>query len=183
MKNLSNFIYVIFAIFFILPSVGFSQNNQPIDSLNLKITSAARAIMTAAKTCALITLDDEGRPRVREMDPFLPESDFTVWFGTNPKSRKVDQIKKDPRVTLYYLESDGAGYVMIHGKAQLVTNQIEKDTRWKVEWEKFYPNKTNDYTLIKVTPEWMEVVSYSHGLLGDPINWEPPTVFLTQNKK
>ena len=52
--------------------------------------------MISAKTCALITLDSEGRPRVRVMDPFIPENDFTVWFGTNPKTRKVEQIKNNP---------------------------------------------------------------------------------------
>jgi general stress protein 26 len=110
------------------------------------------------------------------MDPFLPESDFTVWFGTNPKSRKVDQIKKDPRVTLYYLENDGAGYVMIHGKAKIVNDQKEKEKRWKVEWEAFYANRDEDFLLIKVSPEWMEVISYAHGVVGDPSTWETPSV-------
>jgi general stress protein 26 len=110
------------------------------------------------------------------MDPFLPENDFTVWFGTNTNSRKVDQIKKDPRVTLYYLGSNSSGYVMIHGIAQIIDNQEEKDKRWKDEWEAFYPNKLRDYLLIKVSPEWMEVISYSHGLVGDTITWKPPAI-------
>lgn len=173
---MKNSIHLIFIIFLLIPSVGFNQNKEHLDSLNNKLIIAAREIMTSAKTCALITLDHEGSPRVRTMDPFLPESDFTVWFGTNPKSRKVDQIKKDPRVTLYYLQSDGSGYVMIHGTAQIVNNQKEKEKRWKVEWESFYPNKSEDFMLIKVSPEWMEVISYAHGVVGDPITWETPRV-------
>ncbi len=132
--------------------------------------------MTSSKTCALITVDDEGRPRVRVMDPFEPEPDFTIWFGTNPKSRKVDQIKNNPKVTLYYLENNNAGYVMIQGTAELVNDKTEKETRWKNEWEAFYPNKPHDYLLIKVTPNWMEVVSYTHNIIGDPETWEPPKV-------
>lgn len=62
---------------------------------------------------------------------------------------------------------------MIHGIAEIVNDQKEKDKRWKAEWEAFYPNKTKDFMLIKVTPEWMEVVSYTHGILGDPVTWEP----------
>ncbi|MBE0652182.1 MAG: pyridoxamine 5'-phosphate oxidase family protein, partial [Bacteroidales bacterium] len=116
------------------------------------------------------------------MDPFLPESDFTVWFGTNPKSRKVDQIKNDPGVTLYYLDSDASGYVMIHGTAQIVNDQQEKENRWKAEWEAFYPNKTEDYLLIKVSPEWMEVISYAYGIVGDPETWEPPIVVFDSKK-
>jgi general stress protein 26 len=156
--------------------VAFNQNSEPLDSLNHKVMLAAREIMTSAKTCALITLDEEGRPRVRTMDPFAPESDFTVWFGTNPKSRKVEQIKKDARVTLYYAENDGSGYVMLYGIAQIINDQKEKGKRWKVEWEAFYPNKYDDFLLLKVSPEWLEVVSYSRGVLGDPITWEPPKV-------
>jgi len=159
-----------------MPSTGFNQIIKLQDSINNKLKKAAREIMTSAGTCALITIDQEGRPRVRVMDPFVPESDFTVWFGTNPNSRKVDQIKKDPKVTLYYLDSDGSGYVMIHGTAQIVIDQEEKEKRWKVEWEAFYPNKTEDYLLIKVSPEWLEVISYTRGIAGDPTTWEPPTV-------
>jgi general stress protein 26 len=177
MKQFKKSIYLIFTILILFPFTGFNQNSEAIDSLNNKLIDAAREIMTSAGTCALITLDQEGRPRVREMDPFLPESDFTVWFGTNPKSRKVDQIKKDPKVTLYYLESDGAGYVMIHGTAQIVDDQEEKEKRWKVEWEAFYPNKPEDYLLLKVSPQWMEIISYTHGIVGDPETWEPPKVF------
>ncbi len=176
MRQIQKSIYLLFAIILLIPLVGFSQNIEHLDSLNNKLLTAAREIMSSAGTCALITLDQEGRPRVRAMDPFLPESDFTVWFGTNANSRKVDQIKNDPRVTLYYLESEDSGYVMIHGIAQIVDSQKEKEKRWKVEWEAFYPNKLEDYLLIKVSPEWLEVVSYSHGLLGDPVTWKPPTV-------
>ena len=176
MKKINSSGYLIFVFFLLIPSLGFNQNSEQIDSLDYKLRNAAREIMIAAKTCALITLDHEGRPRVRAMDPLHPESDFTIWFGTNPKSRKVEQLKEDPRVTLYYVENDHSGYVMIHGTAQIVNNQKEKEKRWKVEWEPFYPNKSEDLILIKVSPQWMEVVSYAHGIIGDTITWEPPRV-------
>jgi len=176
MKQLRKSIYIIFTILLFIPFKSFSQNIEPNDVLNVKIKKAAREIMIAAGTCALITIDDEGRPRVRVMDPFLPENDFTIWFGTNPKSRKVNQIKKNSKVTLYYLDSDSSGYVMIHGIAQLVDDHKEKEKRWKDEWEAFYPNKPEGYILIKVSPEWMEVISYSHGILGDPSTWQPPVI-------
>ncbi len=151
------------------------------DSLQQKIKFAAKDIMSSAKTCSLITIDSEGVPRVREMSPFKPESDFTVWFGTNPKSRKVEQIKKNSNVTLNYLEKGNTGYVTIHGNATLVNSQEEKDSRWKEEWEAFYPNREEDYLLIKVTPIWMEVVSYSYNILGDSITWKPPVIYFDKH--
>ena len=172
--------YLIVLIFLLKSTNGFNQNSQIQDSTSIKLLSVAKDIMISAKTCALITLDSEGRPRVRVMDPFIPENDFTVWFGTNPKTRKVEQIKNNPKVTLYYLEPNGSGYVMLHGLATLVNDQAEKDKRWKAEWEAFYPNKQDDYLLIKISPQWLEVISYSHGILGDPETWEPPKVLFDQ---
>lgn len=151
--------------------------NTTVDSLDKEIITAAKEIMGSVRTCALITLDQEGRPRVRTMDPFLPEENLIVWLGTNKKSRKVNQIQNNPSVTLYYLDTDDSGYVMIHGKAVLVDPQDEKEERWKDEWEQFYPNKEVDYILIKVSPEWVEVVSESRGIIGDSITWKPPLIF------
>ncbi|MCP4460011.1 MAG: pyridoxamine 5'-phosphate oxidase family protein [Cytophagales bacterium] len=176
MKSLIKFPCLTILILLFVPFKVVGQNELANDSSRIGLISAAREIMTKAGTCALITLDEEGRPRVRVMDPFLPESDLTVWFGTNPKSRKVNQIKNDPRVTLYYLDNSESGYVMIHGVAQLVDDPLEKKVRWKEEWTAFYPNKSENYLLIKVSPSWMELVSYRHGILGDTVTWQPPKV-------
>jgi general stress protein 26 len=110
------------------------------------------------------------------MEPFLPESDFTIWLGTNPKSRKVNQIKNNPKVTLYYLDKNSLGYAVIHGTAKLINDQSEKNKRWKTEWDAYYPNNTDDYQLIKVSPEKMEVISYTHDIIGDPTTWKVPVV-------
>ena len=162
--------------FMLLSITGISQNKVFSDSSNIKLLKAAREIMINAGTCALITLDNEGRPRARAMDPFLPEDDFTVWFGTNSSSRKVVQINFDPRVTLYYFDSHTSGYVMIHGTAQLIDDSKKKEKYWKKEWEAYYPNKSESYMLIKVSPIWMEVLSPAHGVNNDPITWQPPIV-------
>jgi general stress protein 26 len=176
MKHLRKFIYVMIPILLALPFSGLSQNTEQKNASDEKLINAAREIMAAAGTCALITLDAKNLPRVRVMDPFPPESDFTVWFGTNTKTRKVEQIKNNPNVTLYYLDSDSSGYVMIQGMAHLVNDPKEKEKRWKAEWEAFYPDRSEGYLLIKVSPTWMEVISYKHGILGDPVTWQAPAV-------
>ena len=165
----------------LFPLKGFSQNKVSRDSTDNKLISAAKEIMNLAGTCALITLDEEGRPRVRAMDPFAPEDDLTVWFGTNSKSRKVNQIKKDPRVTLYYLDSDVSGYVMIHGIAKLVDDEEEKEKWWKDKWEAFYLKNKENYLLIKVSPVWMEISSTPRSIFGDTITWQPPKVIFDSN--
>lgn len=146
------------------------------DSLKQDLLEAARQIMARSGTCALITIDKEGRPRVRAMDPFLPTEDFVVWFGSNPFSRKIMQIIENPRVSLYYHDSDDSGYVMIHGLAQIIDDSKSKTEWWKEKWTDFYPNHPDDYILIKVEPEWLEVISTESGILGDEKTWTPPIV-------
>ena len=177
MKTPKGFIWIVIIILFSVPFSGFAQlTEQGSANADQHLIAAAKEIMNSAGSCALITLDDEGVPRVRAMDPFVPEDDLTVWFGTNSRSRKVDQIKKDPRVSLYYLDKDASGYVIIHGRARLVNDPKEKENRWKAKWEAFYPDKTEGYLLIEVTPIWMEVLSPPKGISADPVTWQPLVV-------
>ena len=169
-------IWTFFAILMILSSPVFGQDKEVKEDLQLTLTTVAREIMTSAKTCNLITMDQEGSPRARIMDPLPPESDFTVWLGTNPKSRKVSQIKMNPLVTLYYLDQDASGYVLIRGKAEIIDTAEEKEIHWKEAWAPFYKDREKDFVLIKVSPQWMEVISNTRGIIGDPTTWEAPKV-------
>jgi len=153
-----------------------AQQEQSSDSVRLNMINAAKEIMKASGNCALITLDGDGRPRVRAMDPFPPTDQMEVWFGSNPHSRKIAQIKNDPRVSMYYMDRDSSGYVMIHGHAKIIDDIESKEIHWKEKWEDFYPDYPNDYILIKVVPEWLELISTRLGILGDPKTWEPPVI-------
>jgi len=140
------------------------------------LIATAREIMGAARYCALITLDSKGRAHARTMDPFPPDEHMLVWFGTNPKSRKVAEIRRNNRVTLYYFDREGAAYVSISGVARLSNDPQEKARRWKDEWKVFYPDREKGYLLIAVTPQELEIVSEKKGIVGDAIKWAPPTV-------
>jgi len=140
------------------------------------VIAAAREIIEAARFAALITLDEGGGPRARAMDPFAPDEHMVIWLGTHRATRKVVDIQRDPRVALYYLAPDGAGYVSISGIAQLEDDPAEKAHRWKDEWEQYYADREADYRLIMVRPVRLEVVNYRRGVVGDVATWRPPTV-------
>ena len=163
-------------VLLLLSFTSCGQNSTKLNSEKDELKNVAKDIMKKAGTCALISLDEEGRPRVRAMDPFLPEEDLTVWFGTNANSRKVTQIKNDNKVTLYYIDKEATEYVMVHGIAEIIDDSELKEKYWKDTWKNFYPDYPKGYLLIKVSPEWMEVISEGRGILGDTITWEPPIV-------
>lgn len=163
----------IFLLLFLNPFLGQGQKPAGTPTPDIKIKSVAREIMRSAENCALVSIDEEGRARVRTMDPFAPDSSFVVWLGTSAKSRKVSQIEKKSAVTLYYLTPDNTSYVCIYGEAFLVNDSTSKEIYWRKKWEDFYPDRKKDYLLIKVVPQLIEVLSYREGLYKDTINWQP----------
>ena len=104
------------------------------------------------------------------MEVFPLEDNFTIWFGTNVHSRKVIEISNTPKVSVYYANPNGSGYVTVFGEAQLINNTVEKSRLWKKEWENFFTDK-NDFILIKVIPQKMEIISYKYGIKGDEKTW------------
>jgi pyridoxine/pyridoxamine 5'-phosphate oxidase len=83
------------------PGSSQAQEKKPAPDRASMIASA-RELMATQTYRALITIDSDGRPSVRTMNPFPPEEDMSVCLATNDRSRKVQEIRKDPRVTLYY---------------------------------------------------------------------------------
>ena len=141
------------------------------------LIATAREIMKTARYCALITVDSNGRPQARTMDPFPPEENMVVWLGTNPNSRKVMEIRHDEHVTLYYSVNQDQAYVAISGRARIVIDAKAKARYWKDEWKEFYPDREKGYVLITVIPQKLEVVSVKQGIVGgNSITWTPPSV-------
>ncbi len=139
---------------------------------------AAREIMGSQTYCALITLDSTGGPQARTMNPFPPDSTMTVWIATNSRSRKADEIRRNPRVCLYYADHrEAKGYVSITGKATLVDEMGEKLKRKRAYWDQAFPD-WKYLVLIKVVPERLEVINYRHGMVNASVTWEAPSILL-----
>jgi len=158
----------------LLAAAAAAQTTQPLSRDEL--ITAAREVMLAARYCALITQDSSGRSQARTLDPFPPDENMVVWLGTNPRSRKVAAIRRNSRVTLYYFDRESQAYVTIYGIARLVNDPKAKLKWWKDEWKDFYPDRTRDFLLIRVTPEKVEVVNVKKNIVGDPHTWKPPSV-------
>jgi general stress protein 26 len=110
------------------------------------------------------------------MNPFPPDDAMVVYMATNTRSRKVEEIKKDPRVTLYYADhAKATGYVALSGKAVLVDDMQEVLKRKRAYWDTAFPGLKN-IVLIKVVAERIDVVNYKQGLAGDPVTWRTTSI-------
>ena len=146
------------------------------ESVDLSIEEVAVEIIEAAGTCTLISLDSAGHPRARVMDPFPPEEELILWFGTNELSRKVKEILNDNRVTVIYYDKPSGAYASVYGEATIIKDLSSIEKYWKKSWNDFYPNYPKGYALIKVIPQRLEIISEKHGITGDPITWQPATI-------
>jgi general stress protein 26 len=140
-----------------------------------QVIAAAKDIMQAARYGTLVTIGPDGQPQARIVDPFPPDSDLTIWIATNPLTRKVQEIRRDPRVTLLYFNPGTFEYVTVLGTAVLDADSLHRAAHWKPEWARLYrdQNRGEDYLLLRVRPSRLEVVSASRGMHNDPQTWRP----------
>ncbi len=162
----------------LLPSLVVAQTTPASQPSRAEVIAAARDVMQKAVYCTFITIGEDGQPQARVVDPTAPDANLTVWIGTNPLTRKVNEIQRDPRVTLLYFHAASASYVTVIGRATVVTDASEKERRWKKSWAPFYPNgfRGSDFTLIRVTPSRLEISSPSRKMMSDPKTWLPVVI-------
>ncbi len=152
----------------------------PVAPSRTQVIAAAREILEQAHYTTLVTIGPDGQPQARIVDPFVPDSAFTIWIATNPLTRKVQDLQRDPRVTLLYFNAAAFEYVTVYGTAVLDTTAAQKAAHWKTEWATLYKNQNHgdDYALIRIRPSRLEVVSVRRGINNDPKTWRPVTIDL-----
>lgn len=148
---------------------------QPAAPDPARVRAAAFDVMKAARYCTFITIGDGGQPQARIVDPLIAESEGAIWVATNPLTRKVEELKRDPRVTLMFFNAAANEYVTVFARAAVVTDAARKAAHWKPEWQPFYKDRTRgpDFMLIELRPFRLEISSPRHKLTNDEKTWRP----------
>jgi general stress protein 26 len=174
MKSTSLFfkeIFLVSTLLFILQQAE-SQITVSRDTIML----AALEIMQETTYCGLVTIDSTGQPQIRTMNPFPQNNEFITWFATSRTSRKVKEIRNNPKVSVYYANHSSAkGYVNISGTAEVIDDK-ELLIKMKRDYWNGIPGWQNKFVLIKVVPETLEVINYKHGLNNDPETFRAPSI-------
>ena len=163
-----------------LPALVVAQSSAPAQPSRTQALAAARDVVQGAVYCTLVTIGENGHPQARIVEPTEPDDSFTIWIGTNPLTRKVNEIRRDPRVTLLYFHAATSSYVTVLGRATIVTDTDEKVRRWKKSWAPFYSNGPggDEFLLLRVTPTRLEISSPSRKMNNDPNTWLPIVIDL-----
>ena len=156
----------------VLPPAAAAQAPKPSRAA---VIAAATDIIQKAHYCTFITIGEDGQPQARIVDPIAPDASFTIWFATNPLTRKVSQVRRNPKVTLLCFDASTSSYVTVLGRGDVVTEAAEKQRHWKADWASIYPRGagSDEFMLIRMTPVRLEIVSESRGMIGDARTWRP----------
>ena len=147
---------------------------------------AALSLILRSDLMQLSTLDEHGYPETRELfnlrklrndcgtfGPDTPGGVFMNLLGTNTSSRKVAQMRKDPRSCLYYVDPVNFEGLTVVGRAEEVFDREVRDALWLAQWEIYYPGGKDggDFSIFRFMPERAR---YYHGLATVEIPCDGP---------
>lgn len=171
-----------------LLAVGCSSPPVPQEELSLAqdpalVLDSAAALMQRDVSVALVTVDAEGRPRVRTVRAFqvpgasTPRERFTVYVLTRLSTRKVSQLAGNPRVTLYFNEDERLSYATLMGRATVHRDPTHPKLQSLLDSGTvrfFWPDYPDDFVILEITPDWLEFIG--PGVWNDPDTWRPQAV-------
>ncbi len=100
-----------------------------------------------------ITNNNEDQ-HTRPMATIEVEENGTLWFFTDVRSVKVDEVSKEADVHLAYAHPGKESYLDVWGKASVVTDRQQIKDKWSPVVKAWFPNGEDDpnLALLKVTP-------------------------------
>lgn len=104
---------------------------------------------------------DGAQPRVRIVSPVV-EDDMSIWVTTRSTSRKINQLRENPKICLAFVERpEGDKSVTVIGEAQIIPDLEKRRRVWKLapfDLYEHFPDgpDSDDFCLLKIIPKQIE---------------------------
>jgi general stress protein 26 len=121
------------------------------------------ALVNRAKICLLGTNGKDGYPNIKAMMNLKHEGLKKIWFSTNTSSKRVQQLQRDNRACVYYVDEQNFQGLMLVGNIEILQDMDSRKMLWFDGSERYYPKGVTDpdYTVLCFTSERG---NYYHGL-------------------
>jgi general stress protein 26 len=132
--------------------------------MNLSDEQKIVSIMKDNFLYASLATCDGDQPRVRTVSPIV-EDDMSIWVTTRSTSRKVKQLRENPKICLSFVEPpDGDKAAIVIGEARIIPDIEKKKRVWKLapfDLYEHFPNgpESDDFCILKIAIkriEWRE---------------------------
>lgn len=115
----------------------------------------ARQLLPLFHTAMLVTRTDQGaalhiRPMALQGD--LALFGGTLWFFTDDRASKVQEIQRYPIVSLVFQDDETSRYLQLNGNATVVTDRSKMRELFTVDSKTWFPNGLDDphLTLLRI---------------------------------
>lgn len=118
-------------------------------------------IMKENSLHAYLATCEGGQPVVRPVSPIV-EDDLSIWVTTFCSSRKVKQIRDNPKVCLAFVEQpSGDKAAVVFGEAESVPDLVEKRRIWNrasFDLSQHFPEgcESKEFCLLKIMARKIE---------------------------
>jgi general stress protein 26 len=137
----------------------------------LQFLTAARATIAEVPICWLATRSLEGGTNARAVSssPGPPRSDeWTRRFLVRRSSRKVEEMRAAPLVTLAFQHSSGDRYIALGGHATIIEDVAEMRTMWSSDLDVHFPPGFADANMIVIQVDVDQIEVHVRGLTPEP---------------
>jgi general stress protein 26 len=86
-----------------------------------------------------------------------------IWFSTNTSSRRVGQLRRDPKSCVYFVDFQIWEGLMLVGTMEILQDEESRRRLWHPGDEQYYLQgmADPDYTILRFSAEWG---NYYHAL-------------------
>jgi len=112
-------------------------------------------LIQRSKIAMIGSLDEDGYPNIKAMLNLRSQGLKTIWFSTNTSSKRVQQIRKDPRASVYYVDQDNFEGLLLIGRMEVCIDEESRKALWFDGSERYYSQGVNDpdYCVLRFTAE------------------------------
>jgi general stress protein 26 len=105
-------------------------------------------------TCMFITDTSGEEKHTRPMATIETEDDGTLWFYTDVRSIKVEEVTNKHTVHLVYAHPGKSSYLDVWGSAEVITDRQQVIDKWSPVVKAWFPDGVADpnLALLKVQP-------------------------------
>jgi general stress protein 26 len=139
-------------------------DSQEIYQASLNLANRSTIAMLGSNT-------ENGYPNIKAMIKKENEGLKTIWFSTNTSSKRVQQLTKNPRTCVYFVDHATWEGLMLVGDIEVLQDVESRKRLWQESDEKYYPLGViddPDYTVLRFTAC---SCNYYHGLAN--LTFEP----------
>ena len=113
-------------------------------------------LVNRSEIAMLGTIAEQGHPEIRALLKAETESLKKIWFSTNTSSKKVEQLSRNPKACVYFVDSVKFKGLMLVGTCEILQDPESKRRIWHEGDEKYYPLGVTDpdYSVLLFTAEW-----------------------------